>query len=210
MSVKALKKIGVLVSGSGTNFQSLIDQIHHKDGDIVVVISNNRNAYGLERGKAAGIPGVALNPKGYPSSEAFDEKIIEILKGYGVELVVLAGYMKIITPAFVKAFPNAIINIHPALIPSFCGEGFYGMRVHEAVMAYGVKVSGATVHFVNEVADGGPIIAQETVAVADDDTPESLQKKVLKIEHQLLPSAVKACCLDQLVVEGRIVKHRRG
>lgn len=209
MSVKALKKIGVLVSGGGTNFQSLIDTIHQKYGEIAVVISNNRQAFGLERGDAAGIPAVAINPKGYSSNEAFDEKIVEILRGYDVDLVVLAGYMKIITPAFVEAYPNAIINIHPALIPSFCGAGFYGMHVHQAVIDYGVKVTGATVHFVNEVADGGPVIMQETVAVADDDTPESIQQKVLKIEHELLPKAVKAFCLDQLSVEGRFVKNRK-
>ena len=208
MSVKALKKIGVLVSGSGTNFQSLIDTVHQKDGEIAVVISNNRQAFGLERGEAAGIPAVAINPKGYPTNEAFDQKIIEILSGYNVELVVLAGYMKIITPEFVDAYPNAIINIHPALIPSFCGEGLYGMRVHQAVIDYGVKVTGATVHFVNEVADGGPVILQETVAVEDDDTPESIQQKVLKIEHKLLPKAVKAFCHDQLTVEGRLVKNK--
>jgi len=210
MSVKALKKIGVLVSGGGTNFQSLIDTIHHKYGVIAVVISNNRQAFGLERGEAAGIPAVAINPKGYPSNEAFDEKIVEILSGYNVDLVVLAGYMKIITPVFVKAYPNAIINIHPALIPSFCGAGFYGMHVHQAVIDYGVKVTGATVHFVNEVPDGGPVIFQETVMVADDDTPESIQQKVLKIEHELLPKAVKAFCLDQLTVDGRTVKYLKS
>ena len=208
MSVKALKKIGVLVSGGGTNFQSLIDTIHHNYGEIAVVISNNRHAFGLERGRAAGIPAVAVNPKGYPTNEAFDQKIIEILRGYEVDLVVLAGYMKIITPGFVEAYPNAIIKIHPALIPSFCGAGFYGMHVHQAVIDYGVKVTGATVHFVNEVADGGPVIMQETVAVADNDTPESIQQKVLKIEHELLPQAVKAFCLDQLSVEGRLVKNK--
>ncbi|MBI4857595.1 MAG: phosphoribosylglycinamide formyltransferase [Acetobacterium woodii] len=208
MSVKALKKIGVLVSGGGTNFQSLIDTVHQKDGEIAVVISNNRHAFGLERGETAGIPAVAINPKGYPTNEAFDQKVIEILQGYDVELVVLAGYMKIITPEFVKAYPNAIINIHPALIPSFCGAGFYGMHVHQAVIDYGVKVTGATVHFVNEVADGGPVIFQETVAVEDDDTPESIQQKVLKIEHELLPKAVKAFCHDQLTVAGRLVKNK--
>lgn len=209
MSVKALKKIGVLVSGGGTNFQSLIDTIHQQDGEIVVVISNNRQAFGLERGRTAGIPAVAINPKGYPSNEAYDEKLVEILKGYEVDLVVLAGYMKIITSAFVEAYPNAIINIHPALIPAFCGSGFYGLHVHQAVIDYGVKVTGATVHFVNEVADGGPVIFQETVAVADDDTPESIQQKVLKIEHELLPKAVKAFCRDQLSVVGRLVKNRK-
>ncbi|MBC3796649.1 phosphoribosylglycinamide formyltransferase [Acetobacterium tundrae] len=208
MAVKPLKKIAVLISGGGTNFQSLIDSIHQKYGEIVVVISNNRQAFGLKRGEAAGIPAVALNSKGYPTNEDFDQKIVEILKGYEVELVVLAGYMKIVTPDFVKAYPNAIINIHPALIPSFCGEGFYGMLVHQAVIDYGVKVTGATVHFVNEIADGGPIIAQETVKVADDDTPESIQKKVLKIEHTLLTAVVKALCRDELVIERRTVKKR--
>ncbi|AFA48420.1 phosphoribosylglycinamide formyltransferase [Acetobacterium woodii] len=210
MFVKPLKKIGVLISGSGTNFQSLIDTVHQKDGEIVVVISNNCDAYGLERGKCAQIPAVAVNPQEYPSNEAFDRKIIGLLKEYGVELVVLAGYMKIITSDFVKAYPNAIINIHPALIPSFCGVGFYGMRVHQAVINYGVKVTGATVHFVNEVADGGPIIAQEIVLVDDEDTPETIQKKVLKVEHELLPRAVRAFCLDQLDVVGRIVKKRKN
>lgn len=204
----SLKKIGVLVSGSGSNLQELIDHIHDVYGELVVVLSNKADAYGLKRGKNAGIDAVFLDPKEYPENETYNEKIIERLKDHGVELVVLAGYMRIMTPNFIKAFPNAIVNIHPALIPSFCGKGFYGMRVHQAVIDYGVKVTGATVHFVNEVADGGPIIAQETVKVADDDTPESIQKKVLEIEHQLLPGAVKAICLDELEVHGRIVRKR--
>lgn len=209
MSLKSLKKIGVLISGGGTDFQSLIDGIHEKYGNIVVVISNNSEAFGLKRGEAAGIDAIALNPKNFESNDDYDAKLVEVLKGYGVDLVVLAGYLKIVTPHFVKAYPNAIINIHPALIPAFCGKGFYGINVHQAVMDYGVKVTGATVHFVNEIADGGPIIAQETVKIVDDDTPESIQKKVLKIEHTLLPASVKAFCLDELVVEGRIVKKRK-
>ncbi|MGV8906474.1 MAG: phosphoribosylglycinamide formyltransferase [Acetobacterium sp.] len=204
----SLKKIGVLVSGSGSNFQALIDNIHEVYGEIVVVLSNKADAYGLVRGKMAGIDAVFLDPKQYPISEDYNKKIINEFNDHGVELVVLAGYMKIMTPNFITAYPNAIVNIHPALIPSFCGAGFYGMHVHQAVIDYGVKVTGATVHFVNEVADGGPIIAQEAVKVEDDDTPESIQKKVLRIEHQLLPAVIKAICLDELEVHGRSVKKR--
>ena len=209
MFLNSLKKIGILVSGGGSNFQALIDTIHQKFGEIVVVLSNNPDAFGLKRGEMANIDPIYLDFKKYTTDEDYNKKIVEILHAYDVELVVLAGYMKIITPNFIKAYPNAIINIHPALIPSFCGEGFFGIHVHNAVIEYGVKVTGATVHFVNEVADGGPIIAQESVKVADDDTPESIQKKVLKIEHQLLPAAVKAICLNELEVQGRIVKKQR-
>jgi len=205
----SLKKIGVLVSGSGSNFQELIDHIHEVYGEIVVVLSNKADAYGLVRGKMAGIATVFLDPKKYSVSADYNEKIIKEFNDRGVELVVLAGYMKIMTPNFIKAYPNAIVNIHPALIPSFCGAGFYGMHVHQAVIDYGVKVTGATVHFVNEVADGGPIIAQEAVKVEDDDTPESIQKKVLKIEHQLLPAVIKGICLNEYEVMGRRVKKRK-
>jgi len=204
----SLKKIGVLVSGGGSNFQRLIDEIHKVYGEIVVVVSNKADAYGLTRGEAAGIPAVFLDPKKSTGSEDYNEKLLELLKTYDVELVVLAGYMKLITPNLINAFPNAMVNIYPALIPSLCGEGFYGMHVHNAVIDYGVKVTGATVHFVTEVADGGPIIAQETVKVADDDTAESIQKKVLVIEHQLLPAVIKAVCLDEFEIHGRIVKKR--
>lgn len=202
----SLKKIGVLISGGGSNLQAIIDNIHGIDGEIKVVISNNEGAYGLKRGEIAGIEGIYLNPKKVNSDEKYNEEILNILKEYGVELVVLAGYMKIITPNFVKAYPNAIINIHPALIPSFCGKGFYGHHVHEAVCDYGVKVTGATVHFVNEIPDGGPIILQETVQIDSEDTPESVQKKVLTIEHQLLPLAVRLFCEDKLEIVGRRVK----
>lgn len=201
-----MTKIGVLVSGGGTNLQAVIDRVHHKSGEIAVVIANNAEAYGLTRAQNSGIPTAVVLEKDFEDYDAFNAEIIRILKDKGVELVVLAGYMKIITPAFVKAYPNKIVNIHPALIPSFCGEGYYGLHVHEAVIDYGVKVTGATVHFVNEEADAGPIIAQKTVEVADDDTPESIQKKVLEIEHTLLPWVVEQYCLDHITVEGRKTK----
>lgn len=201
-----MTKIGVLVSGGGTNLQAVIDRVHHKSGEIVVVIANNADAYGLTRAQNSGIPTAVVLESDFEDYDAFNAEIIRILKDKGVELVVLAGYMKIITPAFVEAYPNKIINIHPALIPSFCGEGYYGMHVHEAVIDYGVKVTGATVHFVNEEADAGPIIAQKTVEVADDDTPESIQKKVLEIEHTLLPWVVEQYCLGRITVEGRKTK----
>lgn len=198
-------KIGVLVSGGGTNLQAIIDKVHGKTGEIAVVIANNADAYGLTRAEKHSIPTAVVIEKDYTDVDAFNQAIIDRLNAYGVDLVVLAGYMKIITPDFVQAFPNRIVNIHPALIPSFCGEGYYGMHVHNAVIDYGVKVTGATVHFVNEQADGGPIIAQRTVEVAVDDTPESIQKKVLKIEHVLLPWVVEQICLGRVSVEGRKV-----
>ena len=201
-----MTKIGVLVSGGGTNLQAVIDRVHHKSGEIVVVIANNADAYGLTRAQNSGIPTAVVLESDFEDYDAFNAEIIRILKDKGVELVVLAGYMKIITPAFVEAYPNKIVNIHPALIPSFCGEGYYGMHVHEAVIDYGVKVTGATVHFVNEEADAGPIIAQKTVEVADDDTPESIQKKVIEIEHTLLPWVVEKFCLGNITVEGRKTK----
>ena len=201
-----MTKIGVLVSGGGTNLQAVIDRVHHKSGEVAVVIANNADAYGLTRAQNSGIPTAVVLESDFEDYDAFNAEIIRILKDKGVELVVLAGYMKIITPAFVEAYPNKIVNIHPALIPSFCGEGYYGLHVHKAVIDYGVKVTGATVHFVNEEADAGPIIAQKTVEVADDDTPESIQKKVLEIEPTLLPWVVEQYCLGHISVEGRKTK----
>lgn len=203
---KPLKKIGVLISGGGSNLQALIDTVHQVDGEIVVVISSKAHAYGLKRAQAANIETLFLDPSDYANNASYNQALIGYLKDYQVDLVVLAGYLKIITDDFVKTFPNAIINIHPALIPSFCGKGYYGMHVHEKVRASGVKLTGATVHFVNEIADDGPIIAQAAITVADDDTPESIQKKVLVLEHQLLPQAVADFCRDAFVVEGRRVK----
>ncbi|HOW23841.1 MAG TPA: phosphoribosylglycinamide formyltransferase [Sedimentibacter sp.] len=199
--------IGVLISGSGTNLQSLIDNIEKGNikGTIKVVISNRRDAYGLERAKKHGIDAVYIRQKDFESFEDFNKAIIDVLKAHEVELVVLAGYLKILTPQFIEEYKNRIINIHPSLIPAFCGKGYYGIRVHEEVINYGVKISGATVHFVDEGADTGPIIIQEAVEVTEEDTAESLQAKVLKIEHKILPLAVKYYCEGRLQIEGRRV-----
>jgi len=169
------------------------------------VISNRRDAYGLERAKKHGIDAVYIRQKDFESFEDFNKAIIDVLKAHEVELVVLAGYLKILTPQFIEEYKNRIINIHPSLIPAFCGKGYYGIRVHEEVINYGVKISGATVHFVDEGADTGPIIIQEAVEVAEEDTAESLQAKVLKIEHKILPLAVKYYCEGRLQIEGRRV-----
>jgi phosphoribosylglycinamide formyltransferase-1 len=201
-------KIGVLISGSGTNLQSIIDNVEkgHIDGKITVVISNKADAYGLERAKKHNIKSVFVDQKDYEDSESYNEAVLKELKNCGVELVVLAGYLKILSRHFIDTYKNRIINIHPSLIPSFCGKGYYGLKVHEEAVNYGVKVSGATVHFVDEEADSGPIIIQETVKVDYTDTPEKLQKKVLKIEHKILPLAVKLFCEGRLDVVGRKVE----
>ena len=198
-------KIGVLISGSGSNLQSIIDNINSGqiDGNLEVVISNRENAYGLERARSNNIDAVYINSKQYKDNEAFNDIIIEELKKRDVELIVLAGYLKILSKRIVKEYENRIINIHPSLIPSFCGMNYYGLKVHEAAIDYGVKVTGATVHFVNEEADAGPIIMQETVKVENDDTPETLQKKVLKIEHKILPEVIKLYCDRRIEVKGR-------
>lgn len=201
-------KIGVLISGSGTNLQSLIDNIEKGfiNAEISVVISNKENAYGLERARQHRIDAVFINEKHYGSLEDFNDAIIEELRARGVELVVLAGYLKILSHKFIEAYKDKIINIHPSLIPSFCGRGFYGLKVHEAAVSYGVRVSGATVHFVDEEADTGPIILQKTVEVEYNDTAEILQQKILKIEHTILPLAVKYFCEGRLEVAGRKVR----
>lgn len=206
-----MKRIAVLISGSGSDLQSVIDRVAAGgiDGKIEVVISSNAQAFGLERAKRAGIDTRVYAKSEFSSLEEMYADMIGFLRARGVELVVLAGYMSILTPNIVQAFPNAILNIHPALIPSFCGKGYYGLKVHEAALAYGVKLSGCTVHFVNEEADGGPIILQESVAVLDDDTPESLQKRILEVEHRLLPDAVALFCADRLEVVGRRVRIRK-
>ena len=203
-----MKRIAVLISGSGSDLQSVIDRIEAGgiDGRIEVVISSNAKAFGLERAKRAGIPTRVYAKADFASLEEMYADMVTFLSASGVELVVLAGYMSILTPNIVRAFPNAIINIHPALIPSFCGKGYYGLRVHEAALAYGVKLSGCTVHFVNEEPDGGPIILQESVPVLEDDTPETLQQRILEAEHRLLPDAVALFCADRLSVHGRIVR----
>ena len=200
-----MKKIAVLVSGGGTNLQALIDS-DIQGGRITAVIASNPEAYALERAKKAGIPGYVICRKDYPTNRAMTLALVEKLQSLEIDLVVLAGFMTILTEEMVQAYPNAIINVHPALIPSFCGEGFYGLHVHEAALAYGVKLSGATVHFVSEECDGGPIIAQKAVPVHPDDTPETLQKRIMQeAEWILLPQAVSLFCQDRLEVKGRTV-----
>lgn len=201
-------KIGVLISGSGTNLQSLIDNVENGNinGEIAVVISNKENAYGLERAKKHNIIAMYINQKNYDNLDDFNNAILEVLENRQVDLVVLAGYLKILSNKFINDYKNRIINIHPSLIPSFCGKGYYGLKVHEAAIEYGVKLSGATVHLVNEEADNGPIILQEAVEVEYDDTAEILQQKILKIEHKLLPLAVKYFCDGNIEVKDRKVK----
>jgi phosphoribosylglycinamide formyltransferase-1 len=201
-------KIGVLISGSGTNLQSLIDNIETGNikGRIALVISNRKDAYGLERARQKNIDAVYIRQKDYESFEIFNDAIIDELKRHNVELVVLAGYLKILTSKFIDEYRNRIINIHPSLIPAFCGKGYYGIKVHEEVIKYGVKLSGATVHFVDEEADTGPIIIQEAVEVSYEDTAETLQQKVLQIEHKILPLAVKYYCEGKIQISGRKVK----
>ena len=202
--------IAVLVSGGGTNLQALIDAQMRGElggGEITAVISTKEGAFALERAAKAGIPGYVVPRKAYESNQAMTIAMVEKLRELDIHLVVLAGCMVIFTRELVEAYPNAIMNVHPALIPSFCGKGFYGLHVHEAALSYGVKLSGATVHFVSEECDGGPIIAQKAVAVREDDTPESLQKRIMEeAEWQLLPEAVSLFCQGRLSVEGRKVK----
>jgi phosphoribosylglycinamide formyltransferase-1 len=197
-------KIAVLVSGGGTNLQAIIDGI--ADGtitntEIAVVISNNKNAYALERAKQAGISGVCVSPKDYPDREQFNVALVNTIDSYGVDLIVLAGCLVVLPPALIAKYSMRIINIHPSLIPSFCGKGFYGLHVHEAALARGVKVTGATVHFVDEGTDTGPIIAQKPVAVLPGDTPEILQRRVMEeAEWKLLPQAIDD------IANGRIIE----
>ena len=188
-------KIAVLVSGGGTNLQALIDAQKSgiiNNGEIVLVISNVTGAYALERAKTAGIDSFTVSKKQLGSQEAFEEAIIKKLDEYSVDLIVLAGFLSILSKDFTAKYKNRIINVHPSLIPSFCGKGFYGLKVHEAVLDYGVKVTGATVHFVNEIPDGGEIIMQKAVNILDSDTPESLQKRVMQqAEWIILPLSVE-------------------
>ena len=195
-------RIAVLVSGGGTNLQALIDAeksgiIH--SGSISLVVSSSRGAYALERAKNAGIETATVIKKECGSQAAFEEKLMETLNDHQIQVIVLAGFMTILTENFTKRYPRRILNIHPSLIPSFCGEGFYGLKVHEAALKYGVKVTGATVHFVNEVPDGGEIIAQKAVEILPGDTPEILQKRVMEqAEWKLLPQATETVCASML------------
>ena len=194
-----MKKIAVLVSGGGTNLQALIDAQGStlKSGEIALVVANNAGAYALERAKKAGIATAVVLKKECGSQQAFEERLKEILTEHGIDLIVLAGFMTILTEGFTGAYPKRILNVHPSLIPSFCGEGFYGLRVHQAALDYGIKVTGATVHFVNEVPDGGEIIAQKAVYIEPSDTPETLQRRVMEqAEWVLLPQAAEKVCAE--------------
>lgn len=191
-------RIAVFVSGGGTNLQALINAqksgiIH--SGEIELVVASKEGVYALERAKQAGIPALAVQRKDFDSQDAYEEKLVQILKEYRIDMIVLAGFLSILSGNFTRQYPNRIINVHPALIPSFCGKGYYGLKVHEAALNYGVKVTGATVHYVNEVPDGGQIIYQKAVDVLPGDTPEVLQKRVMEqAEWILLPKATELVC----------------
>jgi len=201
--------IGVLISGGGTNLQTLIDHCNsgNINGIVRVVISNKKNAFGLQRAANHDIPPVFISKKEAGSEVAFNRQIAVELEKHNVDLVVLAGYLNILTPEFINAYRNRIINIHPALLPSFGGKGFYGEKVHQAVIDFGAKITGATVHFVDEGTDTGAIIMQKAVEVADTDTAETLQKRVLQIEHQILPQSVKLFCENKLQIVDRVGKR---
>ena len=202
-------KIAVLVSGGGTNLQAIVDKIAEgviTNTEIAVVISNNKNAYALERAKQAGIEAVCVSPKDYENREQFNQEFLKTLDSYQVDLVVLAGFLVVIPPAMIQKYENRIINIHPSLIPSFCGTGYYGLKVHEGALARGVKVTGATVHFVDEGTDTGPIILQKAVEVQNGDTPEILQRRVMEqAEWEILPRAI------HLIANGKVtVKDKKA
>lgn len=205
-----MKNIVVLVSGGGTNLQALIDAQGRgeiKNGKITCVISSNPNAYALERAKNNGIETEVIRRKDFDAFEDYDSALTKLLQSKKADVVVLAGFMTILGTKVIKAFENRIINIHPALIPSFCGEGYYGLRVHEEALKKGVKVTGATAHFVNEICDGGPIIIQKAVCTNPGDTPEVLQKRVMEeAEWKILPKAVSLFCEDKIKVIGNITE----
>lgn len=207
-----MTNIAVLVSGGGTNLQALIDaQAAGKieNGSIRLVVSSNPEAFALERAAKASIPSAVLRRRDFDSADDYDAALTAILEEFGIDLVVLAGFMTVLPDSFCRRYENRIINVHPSLIPSFCGAGYYGLRVHEAALAKGVKVTGATVHFVSEVVDGGAIIAQKAVEVEDGDTPETLQKRVMEqVEWILLPQAVSDFCAGRLHVNGAWVTRK--
>lgn len=200
-------RIAVLCSGGGTNLQALIDaqEAGQIDGEIVLVLSNASKAYALERARKHGIEAKFVSKKQAGSDEAFNDALLAELRRVGAELVVLAGYLPIVGAQVVRAYEHRIINIHPALIPSFCGPGMYGHHVHEAVLAYGAKISGATTHFVDEQVDHGGVIMQDSVPVLEDDTPDTLAARVLTVEHRILPESVRLFCAGKLGVDGRRV-----
>lgn len=203
-------RIGVMVSGGGTNLQAIIDAVAQgkvTNTEIAAVISNNKNAYALERAKKAGIEAVCISPKDFDSREEFNEKLIEKIDSLRLDLIVLAGCLVVLPEKLIRKYPNKIINIHPSLIPSFCGTGYYGLKVHERALERGVKVTGATCHFVDAGTDTGPIIFQQPVEVMEDDTPEILQRRVMEqAEWVILPKAIHAIANGRVIVEGNKVK----
>ena len=204
-----MKKIAVLVSGGGTNLQALIDAQNRGEivgGEITLVVSSSSTAYALERAAKAGIDTIVVNKTDYSDRHEMTRTLVAQLQERAIDLVVFAGFMYILTEEITRAFQNRMMNVHPALIPSFCGAGYYGLHVHEKALEYGVKLSGATVHFVSEECDGGPIILQKAVPVEEGDTPETLQHRIMEqAEWKILPEAVSLFCQDKLSVEGRIV-----
>ncbi|MCR5273512.1 MAG: phosphoribosylglycinamide formyltransferase [Lachnospiraceae bacterium] len=202
-------RVVVLVSGGGTNLQAILDAVSNKEitnAEVVAVISNNKNAYALERAKKAGIEARCISPKDYGDREEFNRNLLGGIDEYKPDLIVLAGYLVVIPPEMIRVYKNKIINIHPSLIPSFCGTGYYGLKVHEGALKRGVKVSGATVHFVDEGTDTGPIILQKPVAVLDDDTPEILQRRIMEeAEWKIMPKAIDLIANGKVrVVDGKV------
>lgn len=204
-------RVGVLVSGGGTNLQAIIDRIEDgtiRDVEIVTVVSNKPDVYALERGRKYGIEGVCLSPKGYGTRSAYSQTLVEHFEARKVELIIMAGFLVVLDETLIRAFPNRIMNIHPSLIPAFCGDGFYGLRVHQAVLERGSKITGATVHFVDAGTDTGPIILQKAVAVQDDDTAESLQRRVMEeAEWEIYPEAIRLYAEGKLSIEGNRVRR---
>lgn len=208
-------KIAVLVSGGGTNLQALIDSIENKtitNTRIEVIISNNKNAYALERGRNHGIECICISPKEYSDRDSFNEALFHAIESRDIDLIVLAGYLVVLPEIMIKKYPNRIINIHPSLIPSFCGKGYYGLKVHEGVIERGVKITGATVHYVDEGTDTGPIILQKAVEVKEEDTPEILQKRVMEEgEWKILPEAVNLIANEKIkIVNGKVLVKREA
>ncbi|HOJ09060.1 MAG TPA: phosphoribosylglycinamide formyltransferase [Clostridiales bacterium] len=207
-------KIGVLVSGGGTNLQAIIDNIESGDlpgCSIALVVSTRADAYAVRRAEKHNIPAVCISRKNFESIDQYDEALINQFEKYNVELIVMAGFLSIVGEKFVNKYSGRIINVHPSLIPAFCGKGYYGLKPHEKALEYGVKVTGATVHFVELEPDAGPIILQKAVYINDDDTPEALQKRVMQeAEWEILPDAIKLFAEGRLVIEGRRVKVKKG
>ena len=194
--------IAVLVSGGGTNLQAILESERrgeNPNGQVALVVASKPGVYALTRAEQFGVPTAVVARRDYADSEAFDAALLDVLAGHNIDLVVLAGFLSVLGPSVIAAYPNRILNVHPSLIPSFCGPGFYGLRVHEAALARGVKVTGATVHFVNEECDGGPILLQKAVDIQPGDTPETLQKRVMvEAEWKLLPKAIAMVCNDEV------------